>query len=241
MSADSVLLERGEVATLTLNRPELGNVLDDDGLDVLARALREVGADPTCRLLLLRGAGEHFCRGREAHGGPLGQHQTAFMRRLSLERIAAVNDALQALDAITIAVVHGDALGFGCGLAVQCDFTLAADHATLGFPEINAGFPPTIVMSYLARYVPRKRAADLVLTGRRLSAAEAEAIGLVTRAVRPADLERGVGALVETLLGKNPLALRTAKQFLAEADDLTVAQAGRYGLNLLAVIQSAED
>ena len=241
MTADSVLLEHGEVTTLTLNRPEVGNVLDDDGLDALVRALRAVAGDESCRVLLLRGAGEHFCRGREAHGGPLGQNPTAFDRRASLLRISAVNEALRAVAAVTIAVVNGDALGFGCGLALQCDFTLAADHATLGFPEINAGFPPTIVMSYLARYIPKKSATDLVLTGRRLDAAEAEAIGLVTRAVPRADLERGVGALVETLLAKNPLALRTAKQFLAEAEDLTVEQAGRYGLNLLAVVQSAGD
>ena len=96
-------------------------------------------------------------------------------------------------------------------------------------------------MSYLGRYVPKKRVADLVLTGRRLGAAEAEALGLLTRAVPAADLERGVSALVETLLAKDPLALRTAKQFLARAEDLTVEQASRYGLNLLAVVQSARD
>ena len=240
MSAEAVLLERGEITTLTLNRPHVGNLVDDDSLERLAWALREVGKDEACRVLVVTGAGEQFCLGRDARGAGHGARPTAYARRASLGRIVAVNEALHALGAITIAAVNGDALGFGCGLAVQCDFTLAAQRATFGFPEIDAGLPPTIVMSYLGRYVLKKRVTELVLTGQRLSAAEAAAAGLVTRVVADDGLEREVQGLVEVLLAKDPVALHTAKQFLADTEDLTVEQAGRYGVNLLSVVLSKE-
>ena len=239
MTTDPVLLDRGAAARLTLNRPDAGNVLDDAGLASLANALQEVASDETCRVLVIGGAGEAFCRGREGRSANLGASPSAYARRASLEKITAVNTALHAVSAVTIAAVNGDALGFGCGLALQCDFTLAVEEATFGFPEIDSGLPPTLVMSYLGRYVPRKRAADLVLTGRRLVAREAEAIGLLTRVVSREQLEGEVASLVDLLLAKDPLALRTAKQFLAEASDLTPEQASRYGLNLLAVTLSA--
>jgi enoyl-CoA hydratase len=241
MTDQTILLERGPVTTLTLNRPELGNMVNDDSLERLAAAVRELAADDGCRVVVVRGAGEHFCRGRDGRPAPGAPKPTAFTRRASLERIIAVNTAFRSLGAVTVAVVQGEALGFGCGLAVQCDFTLAAEGSTFGFPEIEHALPPTIVLSYIGRYVARKRVGELILTARRLSAQQAEAYGLVNRVVPAADLETELSALTESLLAKDPLALRTAKQFLSDADDLSVDQASRYGINLLSVVLSAKD
>jgi enoyl-CoA hydratase len=241
MPDQTILLERGEVATLTLNRPELGNMVDDAVLEQLAATVRELAADSSCRVLIIRGAGENFCRGRQAGGPPGGGKPTAYTRRASLEKIIAVNTAFRALGAVTIAAVQGEALGFGCGLAVQCDFTLAAEGSTFGFPEIEHALPPTIVLSYIGRYVPRKKVGELILTAKRLTAQQAEAYGLVNRVVPAGQLDSELKALTENLLAKDPLALRTAKQFLADADDLTIDQASRYGINLLSVVLSSKD
>ncbi len=202
-------------------------------MEALAETLETLVADAECRVVTIRGSGESFCTGREVKAPSSGTRPSAFALRASLARISRVNDALRALPAVTIAAVNGDALGFGCGLAVQCDLTVAVEDAQLGFPEIDSGLAPTIVMSYLPRYVPRKRAAELVLTGQKVPAREAAALGLVSRVVARGELDREVQTLVETLLAKDALALRTAKLFLAETQDMTVEQASRYGLNVL--------
>jgi enoyl-CoA hydratase/carnithine racemase len=235
MRGDSILLERGAISTITLNRPEIGNQVDDPTLDTLAEQLRELSQDDSCRVLVFRGAGEKFCAGRDPRGSHGGPELTAHARRRSIAKIVAVNELLGAIGAVTIAAVHGEALGFGCGLAVQCDFTLATEEASFGFPEINGGFPPTIVMSYLHRYVPRKVATELVLTGRRVAAREAATLGLANKVVGRDELEPELSRLIETLRAKNPGALRAAKRFMHDVEDLSVEQASRYGVHVLSV------
>jgi enoyl-CoA hydratase/carnithine racemase len=240
MDSDKLLLERGVVTTLRFNRPDVGNVLDDDGLSKLAAMFQQVARDQECRVLVITGVGEVFCRGRDPKGSRLGPNPSAYARRESLARITAVNKALHDVAAVTIAAVNGDALGFGCGLALQADLTLTTDDASFGFPEIDAGLPPTLVMSYLGRYIPRKHAAELVLTGRRLSADQAREQGLVNHVVARSAFDGQLTRLVETLIEKDPVALRTAKQFLNDVQDMTVEQASLYGVNVLSVALSAK-
>ncbi len=236
--ADALLVEQnGPVVLITLNRPDHGNAVDDAVLDALAARLETISTDPSVRVVTFRGAGNTFCRGRESKPAAGSPPPTPLARRRSLEKITRVNAALAALPAVTIAAVNGDALGFGSGLAVQCDLAVAVESAMLGFPEIDAALPPTIVMSYLGRYVPRKVATELVLTGRRVTARDAERLGLVNRVTESAEeLTQAVQAFTEVLLGKDALALRTAKQFLHETRDMTVEEASRYGLNVLPIV-----
>src|SRR5512138_1478940 len=105
-------------------------------------------------------------------------------------------------------MVNGHALAGGLGLVVACDFALAADDAQLGTPEINVGLWPMMIMATIFRNVPRKRGLELILTGDRIPAAEAEKIGLITRAVPKAELETEVQKLAEKLAAKSPLVTR---------------------------------
>jgi methylglutaconyl-CoA hydratase len=117
-----------------------------------------------------------------------------------------------------VAVVHGRALAGGAGLVTACDLALAGEAAQLGYPEIQRGFVPAMVMTLLRRAVGEKAALDLVLTGRVLSAREAQAAGLLARVVPDAELEREAGALLATLAAASPSALALTKQLFYQLD-----------------------
>lgn len=230
--SDKVLLEKtGDVAALTLNRPEKGNAVDLELMLALTEKLAEAAADKTLRLMVIEGRGDDFCAGREPDV-PRPENAAQFAEALG--RIVRVNELLQSFPGISLAVVRGRAFGFGCGMAVQSDVTLAAAGARFAFPEIKAGFPPTIVMSYLSRWIHRKKALELVMTGGELSAEEAERQGLVNRVV-PADrLEDEKGRWIETLAGRDLDGLQATKAFFRDTAEWSTGAAAQYGVTRLA-------
>ena len=230
--SDKVLLEKtGDTATLTLNRPEEGNAVDLELMLALTERLEEAAADKSLRLLVIEGRGEHFCSGREPDV-PRPENAAKFAQALG--RIVRVNELLQSFPGISMAVVRGKAFGFGCGLAVQSDVTLAAEDARFAFPEINAGFPPTIVMSYLSRWMHRKKALELVMTGGEISAGEAERQGLVNRVVSPERLEDEKKRWMETLAGRDLEGLQATKAFFRDTAEWSTGAAAQYGVTRLA-------
>ena len=230
--SDKVLLEKtGDVAALTLNRPEKGNAVDLELMLALTEKLAEAAADKTLRLMVIEGRGDDFCAGREPDV-PRPENAAQFAEALG--RIVRVNELLQSFPGISLAVVRGRAFGFGCGMAVQSDVTLAAAGARFAFPEIKAGFPPTIVMSYLSRWIHRKKALELVMTGGELSAEEAERQGLVNRVV-PADrLEDEKARWIETLAGRDLEGLQATKAFFRDTAEWSTGAAAQYGITRLA-------
>ena len=230
--SDKVLLEKaGDTATITLNRPEKGNAVDLELMMALTESLAEAAADKSLRLLVIEGRGEHFCSGREPDA-PRPDNAAKFAQALG--RIVRVNELLQSFPGISMAVVRGKAFGFGCGLAVQSDVTLAAEDARFAFPEINAGFPPTIVMSYLSRWMHRKKALELVMTGGEISAGEAERQGLVNRVVPPDRLADEKKRWMETLAGRDLEGLQATKAFFRDTAEWSTGAAAQYGVTRLA-------
>lgn len=232
MKSDKIIVEeKGDVARLTLNRPEKGNAVDGEMMAALTEALAGLNAAGRVRLLVLSGKGEHFCSGREPGSAPpQGVRGWAEV----LGRITRVNEELKKFSGVTIALVQGRAHGFGCGLAVQSDVTLAAEDSRFAFPEIKAGFPPTIVMSYLSRWMSRKRAFELVATGEEIDAREAERLGLVNRVVPRERLAAEGERWIETLLKQNADALRACKAFFHDTAHWEIEDAARYGVTFLA-------
>jgi methylglutaconyl-CoA hydratase len=228
-----VVVSPGVVTVVTLNRPEAGNRVDGPILDWLADLFEQIAENVTVQVVVVRGAGQSFCTGREP-GHALGTKPSAWRLRSDLSKLVRANRALQQLPAVTIAAVQGDALGFGCGLAIQCDLTVASKRARFAFPEINAGLPPTVVISYLGHFIPRKIALEMVLTGETFSADACQRLGLVNRVVEPEDLDSEVERLATALVEKDALAARTTKQFFAELYNGQFANRTNYALNLLA-------
>jgi methylglutaconyl-CoA hydratase len=232
------LTERDGVATLTLNRPERENAVDSEMMGAIIQALRQIREKGSARILLLRGAGEHFCAGREP-----GAHRPKNAAEWNgvLGQIVETNQQLAAFPGITLALVQGKAHGFGCGMAIQSDFTIAAADARFGFPEIKAGFPPTVVMSYLSRWVARKKAFEWVVTGEEIDAREAERFGLVNRVVARDEMAAEGERWVDMLMKKNPSALSACKAFFRDTAYLDPKDAARYGVSLLANFMASRD
>lgn len=230
--SDKVLLEKtGDIAALTLNRPEKGNAVDLELMLALTEKLAEAAADKTLRLMVIEGRGDDFCAGREPDV-PRPENAAQFAEALG--RIVRVNGLLQSFPGISLAVVRGRAFGFGCGVAVQSDVTLAAADARFAFPEIKAGFPPTIVMSWLGRWIHRKKALELVMTGGELSAEEAERQGLVNRVVPPDQLDDEKARWIETLTGRDLDGLQATKAFFRDTAEWSAGAAAQYGITRLA-------
>jgi enoyl-CoA hydratase/carnithine racemase len=205
----------GRVARLALDRPEFGNLITSTMMRQLADALAEAGTSGA-DILVISANGADFSLGRHQHE-VLPDGMT---RDDSTRLIVAANDALAEFPGVTISSVRGRAVGFGCGLALQSDFTIVADTALLGFDETRHGLSPTFVMGYVESYVGRKRALDLVLTGRLVPALEAERLGMVSRVVTEDNLAAATEALVATLLASPGELLLRSKRYLHDIRDV---------------------
>lgn len=232
MDTERVLLTQCDaVATLTLNRPERENAVDAEMMEAIVQALRQIREKGSTRILVLRGRGDHFCAGRDP--GTV-RPKTAAEWSAVLGQIVDTNQQLASFPGITLALVQGKAHGFGCGMAIQSDLTIAAADARFGFPEIKAGFPPTVVMSYLSRWAAKKKAFEWIVAGEEIDAREAERFGLVNRVVAPDELDAEGDRWVAGLLKKNLQALVACKAFFRDTADLDPKDAARYGVSFLA-------
>jgi 2-(1,2-epoxy-1,2-dihydrophenyl)acetyl-CoA isomerase len=189
MAEPTVLVEQADgIARLTLNRPEVRNALDLTMREELETALRGLEADPQVRVLVLSGAGEHFCAGGDVKFMQAHRMTAAEGR----DRVEAMNRAILALARFrtpTIAMVDGFAVGAGCNLALACDLVVASDRARFGEIFARIGLiPDGGGIHFLPRRVGLAKAKELVFTAEVIPAAEAERIGLVNRVVPSAEL-----------------------------------------------------
>ncbi|HJY76240.1 MAG TPA: enoyl-CoA hydratase/isomerase family protein [Burkholderiales bacterium] len=216
----------GALATITLNRPDARNALNDAMCEDLQRVASAV--DPSIRLVFVRGNGPVFCAGadvKERAGMSVDQ-----VRARRLKAFAAYH-ALEALPMPSVAVVHGAALGSGVEIAAACDFIVATPDAAFGTPEAMRG---TIgATQRLPRVLGKRLAKDLMFTGRRLTAAEARAAGFVSRVVTEAELEHELANIAQSISMASPEVIRYAKQCIDRGVELDPQ--GALGLELMAI------
>ena len=213
------------VATITLNRPEARNALGRTLIAELRAALTELGGDRLLRSVIVNGTRESsaFCAGAD-----LVERTTmsAEERLDHLAGFAAACDELATYPTPVIAAVHGFALGGGTEIALACDIRIAADNAVFAMPEVSVGLIPGAGgVTRLPRLVGAGRARDLMFSGRRIDAAEAERIGLVERVVPLVDLDAAARELAEAIAGHAPLAVRALKRALLASDGLSIEDA----------------
>jgi len=223
-----LIAEEAGIRTITLNRPERRNAMTPEMRQELIAALEEAAAG-TCRVVVLKGAGDAFCSGLDLSVLQSLNDKPASDHRADAERIATLFRTLYELPKPTIAAVHGPAIAGGTGLATLCDFTLAVPAAKFGYTEARIGFVPAIVSAFLALQIGDKRARDLLLTGRLFDAGEAYRLGLVNEVVRPDALEERVRALAQSLAANSPQSQAATKRLLAAQNkawlDAAIAQA----------------
>jgi len=200
--------DRG-VATLTMDQPHNRNALSLHLRTGLADGLDAALADPSVRVVVLAHTGPVFCAGADLSAG--GGAPTAEDPRIGLAGILA---AIQDSPKPVVARIAGHCLGGGVGLAAACDLSVASEDARFGFTEVRIGVVPAIVSVVT---VPKQREADaleLYLTGERIAAERAAAVGLITSAVPAAELDAAVERLTAQLLAGGPAALATAKRLV---------------------------
>ena len=207
MSDSPIHLHREHrVATITISRPPL-NILDIPTIDRLGETIAGLAADPELLVIILRGAGE-----RAFSAGVAVQDHTPDRVGPMLDSLHGTIRRLRDLDAVTIAAVHGHCLGGGMELAMACDLVIASDDARFAVPEIELGcFPPVATAMFPSR-IGAGLTLDLALTGRTLTAEEAERLGLVTRRVAAGGLDAMVRETAERIATRSAPVVRLTKK-----------------------------
>ncbi len=228
------------VATLTINQPERRNPMSTETMAELAGHAADAVSDPDVRVLVFTGAGDKaFSAGGDLSGGfvddPVGLHRHRGV-------LADLFRTMWRGGKPTIARVNGHALAGGFGLAVACDITICVDDAKLGVPEIDVGLWPMMITAALTRCMPEKAALELMMTGRIITAAEAHALGAVSRVVARGDLDRVVAETAEVLAAKSQAAMtmgRDAFFAIARSDIDTALDRLQGGLTAVASTNDA--
>lgn len=226
MGYSTLIVERtGAIATITLNRPGARNALDLAMRQEMLAALDEVEADASLRVLVLTGAGEHFCAGGDVKT-MRERRQTAAEGRVRVQMLNRMVERLVDFPRPTLAMVDGYAVGAGTNLALCCDLVIASDRAKFGELFNKIGLAPDGGGTwFLPRLVGLARAKELIFTGDVFDAAEAARIGLVNRVVPVAELRAVTRALAEKIASGPPAVQRMAKHMLnrAATSDLAAA------------------
>jgi enoyl-CoA hydratase/carnithine racemase len=227
----------GDVATITIDRPDAGNMLTLDMLGGIAQAFREAGSSDA-KVILLRSVGSDFCLGREAKaGGPVPSAMK--MRANVTEPILRVYDAIAEAPQPVLCAVQGAAHGFGTALATACDLTIAADVARFKLPEMEKNLPPTLAISAMMARVPRKALTWMVYTMDEIDAARALELNLVSEVVPLQDLDAAVKRVIGTMTARSPEALIAVKDYFRSALTMDARGAREFGGNLLAAVLSS--
>jgi enoyl-CoA hydratase len=231
--------EKG-IATITFNRPEVLNALNEASLQEFSNALDAVASDEDIRVLVLTGAGEKsFVAGADI---------TEFLRfnvlkaKIFAETGHGLINRLQELPIPVIAAVNGFALGGGCEIVIGCDFIYAAENAMFGLPEINLGIIPGFGGTQrLPRLIGKNMAKEMIFTGKMISAAEAHAVGWVNTVCPQDELMAEVMKTATIIASKGKASLRAAKQAINSGMDVDLKTGCRIEIDAFAICLSSPD
>lgn len=207
----TLLSVSGGVATITLNRPDNRNALSADLVESLSGHIDAAINDPAARVIVLTGAGTVFCAGAD-----LKERRTVSTTAANddLPTFVRIFQAIQRAPKPVVGKLNGPALAGGLGLACSCDITIAPKRATFGFTEVRIGVAPAIISVVCLPKLRIADAAELFLTGERVSAEEAARVGLINKAVDDDQLDAATDALVAKLLLGGPKAMAATKMLL---------------------------
>jgi enoyl-CoA hydratase/carnithine racemase len=238
---EEVLYEAaGGVARVTINRPERRNAMSFGVMHGLREAMARARADAGVRVVVLSGAGDKaFCAGADLGGG--GIATSGADAHVGRGLLADLFRDMWSLGKPIIARVRGFALAGGFGLACACDMIVASDDSQFGTPEINVGLWPYMITVPLLRTMPPKTVLDLMMTGRRIDAAEAQRIGVAQRVVAVDELDATVDTIANELAGKSPLILSWGRDSFYRVLEMDADPALDYLQGMLTITSQTED
>jgi enoyl-CoA hydratase/carnithine racemase len=223
------------IGWITMNREAQRNALSPAALTLFHEALDMAEADAAVRVICVTGAGDKaFCAGADLGGMSADSGPVIASYANLLKRLAGFPKPV-------VARVNGTCMAGGLGLMLACDIVMACEDARFGAPEVNVGLFPMMIGALIYRNVPRKKAMEMVLTGRRLTAEEALEMGLITRAVLRADLDSKIGDLLALLAAKSPIGMKIGKEAFYAMADMPFEQAVDFLAGKLGEVAATED
>ncbi len=228
--------------TISLSREERRNAISPTMLVELLDALRIYNDDPNIVVIVLTGAGaEAFCAGAD-FGEAMSPAASLLDRHEEQRKFAELFKVIKGLRKPLLGRINGHALGGGLGLACSCDIVVAAEDCQFGTPEINVGLFPYVIMATLLRSTSTpKKLMEMMLTGERLDAREAQQLGLVNHVVPREQLDAKVDEIIEKIASKSPAILRLGRRAFYTMRDMEYEKALEYLSSLLAINTMAED
>jgi len=212
--------EEKNIAIITLNRPDALNALSKGLLTELDNLLEEIRKDNKIRSVIITGGGRAFSAGADLSEAGSG-NEADMKARMELGQ--KVFDKIETFDKPVIAAINGYALGGGLEMAAACDMRIASEKSSFGNPEVNIGLIPSWGGCVrIPKLVGKAKAAQIILTGERIDAKEAEKIGLVNKVVSPDELQSSATYLAGQLATKAPVAIRLAKGILSKAMEISM-------------------
>lgn len=239
--SELLIQDEGSIRTLTLNRPEKRNALNDALVAGLKGALREADRDDSLRAIVIRGAGKDFCSGADLESLRKISESSYDENLEDARSLAELFAMIRRVRIPVIAAVHGRALAGGCGLATACDLVVASESARFGYPEVKIGFVPAIVMAFLRRNLSEKRAFEIATQGFEFSAAEAERLGLINHVVSEDTFDEEVARYAAVYDGVSRSAVGLSKKLLYEMDALGFDESVEAGAKANAEARMSDD
>ncbi len=229
----------GHVATITYNRPDALNAINAEMRRDLNDAFSRFRDDEEAWVAIVTGSGRAFCAGADLRqgAGSTGEFPGTFWEKPTLNSFESGWEIFKPV----IAAVNGYCLGYGLTLATWCDFVLASDRAEFGLPEVSLGVPAIVASIRLPQRINWADAMELLLTGERIDAERAHAMGLVWRVVPHDTLLDEANALARRLLGGAPLAQRAMKEMAMRTRHMAVLEAIRFGETMRQVAAATQD
>ena len=235
---DDHLLYRVEdsVAYFTINREQQRNAISLEAITLFLKYLDQAEKDDRVRVILITGAGDKaFCSGADLGSATAGEIQVGFQSYARLlKRLASYPKPV-------VARVNGYCLAGGMGLMLACDIVIAKNDAQFGTPEVNVGLWPMMIGALIYRNVLRKKAMEMVLLGERFRADQAAEMGLITRAVSPAELDATVARTLQQLAAKSPIGMKIGKEAFYAMADMPFEEAVDYLAGKITEVASTED
>ena len=221
MTESSLLYQvENNTARIIINREVQRNAIDRESLVLFHEYLDRAEKDEEVRAIVVTGAGEKaFCTGAQLSGEMSGQGENIF------DSYARLISRLSNFPKPTVARVKGYCLAGGLGFMLACDIVIASDDSKFGTPEVNVGLWPMMIGALIFRNVLKKKAMEMILLGERMTAAEALAMGLITRVVPVDQLDPEVEKVVSSLTAKSPIGMRIGKLAFRDAADMPFDEA----------------
>ena len=210
---ENIKLEKeGEIATITLNRPQRLNLLNREMINEIGKVVEELGRDKDIRVVVITGAGDRaFTSGIDVNEM---KDLNALSAKEFIRRFHYTIKGVRDLDKVVIAAINGFCLGGGCELAMACDLRIASENAEIGLPEIKLGIPSVIEAALMPLLIGMGRARELLFLGEPVRADEAERIGLVNKVVPLDKLKDAVRETTDKILSYSPTAVRMQKRII---------------------------